>query len=270
MTAAQRYLPSLPLTSALNSKRVVLLSRNETACSMVEQALKGQYQLFSGDVKKAPNLHDVASELIKDSGAVLAILVHEVGDDSLECIGVLRQRYPWLGVLALCMPNDITERLAAYVAGADVCLALPIAEAELCAVTATLIRRLGIPERNEQQDAARQALFLNVERGELCYQGKTLPLHRPELDFLQALARAPGNFLSSEQILEILGHHDDDFYGKKRVQVMLSRLRGRIEKQLANLDVVSAIRGKGYSLNTPLAVVSGVVPAICEELISAA
>ena len=128
---------------------------------------------------------------IKDSGAVLAIFVHEVGDDSLECIGVLRQRYPWLGVLALCMPNDITERLAAYVAGADVCLALPIAEAELCAVTATLIRRLGIPERNEQQDAARQALFLNVERGELCYQGKTLPLASSRVGFFTSLgARA--------------------------------------------------------------------------------
>lgn len=270
MTAAQRYLPSLSLKLALNPKRVVLLSRNEETGSIIEHALKSQYQLFCADAKKALNLHDVASEIITEQGAVLAIVVHETGDDVLQCVATLRQRYPWLGVLVLCAGDDINARLDAYVAGADLCLALPLANEELCIVTATLIRRLRIPETGLLQEVSCHALCLNLERGELCYQGKTLPLHRPELDFLHALILAPDNFLSNEHILKVLGHDDDDFYGKKRVHVMLSRLRGRVEKQWANLSLVSATRGKGYSLAQPLSILSGMVPAVCEELISAA
>lgn len=266
MTAIHRYLPAvlpvLPMPLVWRDVSILLLSEEEAMRSLVDTALKGNHCFLSYAGKSSQDLQRVTYNLTRFHRVKLVIVMHESIEYVSAQIKFLRQHYPWLAILAVFPEDNLQKRLSAYKSGADLCLTLPIESEELNAVINSLIGRVMIPS-----SAMPQLPCLNLDSGELSYQGHTMLLHRPELDFLHGLATAPNYFLSSHQVLDLLGH-PDDFYGKKRVHVMVSRMRSRMGEQLAGLNLVNAKRAQGYTLAVPLNItVCRYTTAICEELV---
>ena len=80
-----------------------------------------------------------------------------------------------------------------------------------------------------------------------------LSLRPLEAEALYALALAPEHFLESWQLLERLGK-PLDIYGKAQLEVLISRLRGRLRAHGSQSNPIRAERGKGYRLNLALQV----------------
>jgi two-component system response regulator MtrA len=74
---------------------------------------------------------------------------------------------------------------------------------------------------------------------------KQIPLTRLEFDLLVALAKEPGRVFTREALLnEVWGYqHAAD---TRLVNVHVQRLRGKIENDAENPELVQTVRGVGY------------------------
>lgn len=242
MGVMQRYFPAEFLTE---SPSIILFSKQRMLIDWTSLALGRHCRLAVEERNDIDVLH---TRLTSEKSSVVLMEWCPKGD-TLAHIVRLREKCADVGILLLCSPENCAGRVAAYSAGADICLPLPIAAEELLVVVMTLAQRLKRIEAVLPTFSS--GLSLCLKSGELRYGEKTLCLHRPELDFMQALAEAPRHFLSNEALLERL-RYPNDIYGKRRLEVMLSRFRQRLKPLLAENNAISAGRGKGYGLTIPI------------------
>lgn len=78
-------------------------------------------------------------------------------------------------------------------------------------------------------------------------RGKPLPLTTYEFALLRGLAERAGRVLDRDQLLEIL-HHSPEQAFDRSIDVLVSRLRAKLEKDPRNPRMLKTIRGVGYML----------------------
>lgn len=168
------------------------------------------------------------------------------GEDGLSLARRLRRMQPRIGIIMLTARRALEQKLAGYEHGADLYLTKPIAPEELCATVQALAQRL-------QRSAAQQAVVftLDVVAERLKTPQGDLTLRAAEVVLLHALALAPDNTLATWQALEKLNKTLDD-HGKAQLEVLVSRLRGKLVVLGAPAIPIRALRGVGYRLCMPL------------------
>ncbi len=168
------------------------------------------------------------------------------GEDGLSLAQRLRQIQPRIGIIMLTARRALEQKLAGYEHGADLYLTKPIAAEELCATVQALAQRL------RRSTAAQPLTFtLDIAAALLKTPQGDLALRSSEAALLHALALAPDNTLTTWQALEMLSKPIDD-QGKAQLEVVVSRLRGKLVAQGAPALPIRALRGKGYRLAMPL------------------
>ena len=144
-------------------------------------------------------------------------------------------------VLMLTAAADVRDRVEGLELGADDYLAKPFAFAELVARVRALGRRATPPAPPVLRGPG--GIELDPARRTATRHGVPLPLTRKELGVLEALLRADGAVVSSEELLErVWDEHADPFTTTVRVTVMTLR------KKLGDPPVVHTVVGAGYRL----------------------
>ncbi|MGE0582311.1 MAG: response regulator transcription factor [Steroidobacteraceae bacterium] len=185
------------------------------------------------------------SELPAEWRTELAVLdLNLPGEDGLSLAQRLRREQPGVGIVMLTVRGQLEERLAGYEHGADIYLAKPTDPQELCATVAALGRRL---HRADPGGRAEAAFRLDCTRQILGTPQGPLSLRPAEFNVLEGLASAPDQRLGHSQLLERLGKPDDP-QGKAQLEVIISRLRSRLETRGAPARSIIAERGQGYRL----------------------
>ena len=82
-------------------------------------------------------------------------------------------------------------------------------------------------------------------RGELRNAGGPIRLTGGEIALLTALARKPNEILSREEIAEALGMAEP---GERAIDVQVTRLRRKIERDSREPRFLHTVRGRGYVL----------------------
>ena len=132
---------------------------------------------------------------------------------------------------------------------ADDHLARPFAPDELLA----RIRSHAPPQRRPHGPAAAR-----IEVGELVIdgapeimvRGKRVTLSATEHALLHALARQVGRVLGREQLLELVHGSAEEAFDRS-IDVIVSRLRAKIEIDPRNPQLLKTVRGSGYMLSAP-------------------
>lgn len=171
------------------------------------------------------------------------------GKEGLNLARRLRHTRPNMGIIMVTARQTLADKLAGYENGADTYLTKPMAHEELCATVKALARRLR-QHAAEQQSAFTlhtRANLLKTPQGELTLRGA-------EVDLLSALALAPDRTLATWLALEKLNKPVDD-QGKAQLEVLVSRLRGKLLTNGVPAMPIKAMRGIGYRLCMPLLVV---------------
>ncbi|MGV8834443.1 MAG: response regulator [Devosia sp.] len=177
----------------------------------------------------------------------IAILdINLPGEDGLSLARRLRNLQPDIGIIMLTARRALEEKLAGYEHGADVYLTKPIAPEELCAAVQALALRLArsVPTSGGTFSLNLAAELLHTPLGDV-------PLRGSEASLLHALALAPDNTLATWQALAKLKKPMSD-QGKAQLEVLVSRLRGKLIAQGAPSMPIRALRGIGYRLSMPL------------------
>ncbi|MFD9792766.1 response regulator transcription factor [Streptomyces sp. NPDC059070] len=155
------------------------------------------------------------------------------------CRRVVEQRL-LTRVLMLTAAGTVRDRVEGLGLGADDYLAKPFAYDELLARVLALGRRArpALPPVLE-----RAGIVLDTARRQASRDGRHLQLSRKEFAVLEALLRAEGAVLSSEDLIEQVWEEHTS-YRTNAVRVTLSKLRAK----LGEPPVVHTVPGAGYRI----------------------
>lgn len=168
----------------------------------------------------------------------------------------LRQNHK-VGILLVTAAGSAADRVLGLETAADDYVVKPFEPMELAArIKAVLRRSIGHlkPEPSDpSRDDTAQTLQIGgwqidfKERRAICLNDPTAALTNSEFSLLEILAEAPGEPVDRVRILNRLGA-DDDRYVDRNVDVLVLRLRRKIELNPYLPRHIKTRRGKGYVL----------------------
>lgn len=180
-----------------------------------------------------------ALDMALDGGQGWSVVVLDLGlpgEDGLSIARRLRQTRPALGILALTARGRVGDRIKGLEEGFDLYLVKPVDMDELAAAIRAVARRVA-PVDTTTPIWHLDPRGLSI----LCPDGERLALSLHELRLLEALARASGQPVAREGLVQAMGK-DPQAYDPRALEVTFSRLRMKLGGQ----GLISSVRGQGY------------------------
>ena len=175
------------------------------------------------------------------------------GEDGLSLCRKLRQGSS-LPIIMLTARGEDVDRILGLEMGADDYLAKPFNPRELLARIKAVLRRQALALTASAFGAAKALEFrgwrLDPTLRELRDpNGARVALTSAEFDLLQVLCERPGRVLSRDSLLDLTqGRTAGSF--ERSIDVLISRIRRKIETDLQNPEIIKTVRSGGY-LFTP-------------------
>ena len=172
------------------------------------------------------------------------------GVDGFEVCRRIRAAPEWaaLPVLMLTARDEDVDKIVGLELGADDYLAKPFNPRELLARIRAVLRR-GASEAPRARFTA-GGLVVDYDAREVTVDGRRVVLTHHEFELLAALARAGGRVLSREQLMDALKGQDYEAFDRS-IDVHVSKLRAKLEKDPRAPRYIKTVRGVGYALVRP-------------------
>lgn len=191
--------------------------------------------------------------LATDMGPDLALVdLDQAHEDGISLMRHLRERRR-MAIVALSGSGDSIERIVAIETGADDCLTKPLEPRELLARIRGMLRRI-----SEAYEAGRRSVaevrrvvsfgtrLLDLEAGRMTTaEGEEVALTALELQLLRTFAENPNRALNRDQLCE-MAHGRCWSPLDRSIDIRISRLRAKIERDPARPEVIVTVRGIGY------------------------
>ncbi|OJW18867.1 MAG: DNA-binding response regulator [Rhodospirillales bacterium 69-11] len=171
------------------------------------------------------------------------------GASGLDLCRALRER-SIVPIIILTARGSETDRVLGLELGSDDYIAKPFSRPELLARIRAALRRarLGrdeLPGHNSQR-VVFAGWTLDFARRELTDpRGAITDLSTAEYDLLLAFVEHPQRVLSRDQLLDLSRRRDGDVYDRS-VDVLVSRLRRKLETDDASTALIKTVRNVGY------------------------
>lgn len=183
------------------------------------------------------------------------------GMDGLEICRQLRaeESTAHIPILMLTARGDETDRIVGLEIGADDYLAKPFSLRELVARIRAILRRIQLDQETQTSQTTQPlassppstelvivgCLQLNQATREAFCRGQIIDLTASEFDLLWLLTSRPHHVWKREQLLdEVRGREFEAF--DRSVDVHISKLRKKIEKDPKNPSMIQTVWGVGY------------------------
>jgi two-component system phosphate regulon response regulator OmpR len=175
---------------------------------------------------------------------LLVLDVMMPGENGLDLAKAVRARSS-VPILMLTARSEADDRIAGLETGADDYLTKPFNPRELLLRVGSILRRSNGPGgATVSEPEVRFGPFaFHRGRGELKRGDEVIRLTDRERDLLAALAERPGQTVPRSAIAG-----DDAAPGDRAVDVVVTRLRRKIETDPANPILLQTVRGMGYRL----------------------
>jgi len=156
------------------------------------------------------------------------------------CSGI-RKKYK-IPIIMLSARGESFDRVKGLDLGADDYIAKPFEPRELVARIHSLIRRVN----DEGEHQYQQDIFeVNAIRREISMDGQILSLTNMEFELLELLLASPGTLFSRDEILKHLRGIEAKIFSRS-IDILISRLRQKIEANPKEPRFIKTIWGKGY------------------------
>lgn len=151
-------------------------------------------------------------------------------------------------VIMLTARGQDVDRIVGLEIGADDYLVKPFSFRELTARIRTVLRRHASPRRavHRRRIARFEPWTVDLTAFRAQHdEGRVVELTAGELAILAAFLEHPGRVLWRQELLA-LTHHDDAQVFPRTVDVLIARLRHKLEADLRRPKIIRTVRGEGY------------------------
>jgi len=174
---------------------------------------------------------------------ILDLMLPEI--DGLRLLQEMREEGILTPVIMLTAKGEEADRVAGLELGGDDYVSKPFSMRELIARVKAVLRRTRESEARNRRRIKAGRLTLDLEQREVFLDGGPLMLTPKEFELLSFMVRHRGRVLSRDMLLERVWGYD--FAGESRiVDVHISHLREKIEKDPRNPELIKTVRGVGY------------------------
>ena len=221
----------------------------ETLCDMLEQEGYTAINCPTGGSLQ---------QLLLSTNLDLILLDLKLPDGSgLELITKIRVTDP-IPIIIISGKSDEIDRVVGLEMGADDYVVKPFSVRELLARVRALLRRQGAARERMQGVVQPQRGYrfdgwtLDTDRRKLFRpDGEPVVLTVAEFDLLSAILSANGRVLSRDQLLEMTRRENDDVFDRT-IDVLILRLRRKIEVNAQQPRFIRTERGVGYTFSVPI------------------
>lgn len=177
--------------------------------------------------------------------------------DGMEICRTLRQEKIDVPIIMLTAKDTEIDKILGLEIGADDYITKPFSPREVIARMKAIFRRYkhtqtssDKQEQSEEEVVIVGEIEIYPDQYEVVIRENVIDLTPKEFDLLLYLARRTGRILSREQLLNAIW--DYDFAGETRiVDVHISHLREKIERNTKKPEYIITARGFGYKLEVP-------------------
>jgi len=204
---------------------------------------------------------EMRSVLAQDPVHLVVLDLRLGSEDGLQIARSLREQTK-LPIIIVTGLQDEADRIMGLELGADDYLTKPFSPRELLARIRALLRRSRMHETVSEVVANVRAYRfegweLNVRLRRLrTPAGEALALRNAEFNLLLAFLASPQRVLSRERLLELSRLHNAEVYDRA-VDVLVGRLRRKIEPQPRSPHMIVTERGAGYIFRPAVETVRG-------------
>ncbi|MCB1682219.1 MAG: response regulator [Alphaproteobacteria bacterium] len=205
-------------------------------------------------VDTATNGEEMDRHLLAGRYDVVLLDVMLPGRDGLQLCKDVREKNPEVAILMISAKGDDVDRIVGLEIGADDYLPKPFNSRELLARIKAVMRRKGSSsEHKEPQDNQTFIAFgdYTIRTGEMIVvrtkNGEPIELTSGEYSLLLALAQRMGRPVDRDTLLNITQGRDAMPYDRS-IDVMIGRLRQKLEKKPGKPELIKTVRNQGYVL----------------------
>ena len=164
--------------------------------------------------------------------------------DGIEVCRMIRERSN-IPIIISSARSDISDKAACFKYGADDYLAKPYDSQELVLRINSILRREKI---NHDENTPKSKMFeIDEDRLEITKEGKVLDFTNAEYHIMAYLIKKSGFAVSREEILlNVESIKYESSY--KSIDVLIGRVRGKIEENPKQPRYIKSLRGIGYKL----------------------
>lgn len=226
--------------------------------AFVQKALRLYLEGEGYRVTAVDNGEDMHAVMETDP-AVLAIMDLKLPkDDGFQLTKQLRDRYN-LGIIILTSKDDSVDRIVGLEIGADDYVVKPWDERELLARIRSVLRRVnertgsgGGIDPSEQRLVIFDGWTLNLDSRELrAPTGAVVELTSGEFSLLNEFIERAGRVLSRDHLLSAIYNRDWEPFDRS-IDVLVTRLRRKIEADSRHPAIIKTVRGTGYMFASAL------------------
>src|SRR5699024_9055542 len=175
--------------------------------------------------------------------------------DGMDICQTIRQEKIEVTIIMRTAKDTEIDKILGLEIGADDYITKPFSPREVVARIKAILRRYKQSKssktlRNDEEVIAVGEIIIYPEKYEVFVRDELIELTPKEFELLLYLSRRIGRILSREQLLNAIWNYD--FAGETRiVDVHISHLREKIEKDTKKPEYIVTARGFGYKLEAP-------------------
>jgi two-component system alkaline phosphatase synthesis response regulator PhoP len=234
------------------SKNILVVDDEESILTLLQYNLKQ-----SGyDVHTAMDGEEALKKAVEHAPDLIVLDLMLPKLDGIEVCKQLRQQKLMIPILMLTAKDDEFDKVLGLELGADDYMTKPFSPREVIARVKAILRRSqasALPESDIEEDVEQVRigdLRILPEHYEAYFLSEQLELTPKEFELLLYLSRHKGRVLTRDQLLSAVWNYD--FAGDTRiVDVHISHLREKIERNTKKPVYIKTIRGLGYKLEEP-------------------
>ena len=220
--------------------------------AFVQKALRMYLEGEGYRISTCDNGEDMHALMASDAADLAIMDLKLPNDDGFELTRQLRDKYS-VGIIILTSKDDSVDRVVGLEIGADDYVTKPWDERELLARIRSVMRR--VTERRSNEAAGnngeqRMVTFngwtLNLDSRELRNEGgDKIELTSGEFSLLNEFIEKAGRVLSRDHLLSAIYKRDWEPFDRS-IDVLVTRLRHKIEADSRHPEIIKTVRGTGY------------------------
>ena len=223
-----------------NSAHILVVDDDNRIRSLLQRFLRDN-EFYVSVAKDAASAREMLKEYRFDLLIVDIMMPEESG---LEFLQTLRQESN-VPVIMLTAMGETADRISGLECGADDYLPKPFEPKELVLRIKSILRRAPQTDKAAVEKLNLGLCCYDMNKKELLSkQGVIIHITPVEQAMLSVLGQKSGQIFSREKLAEILGAGQSP----RSIDVQITRLRKKIEKDSKNPRYLQTVRGKGYML----------------------